>query len=86
MTDVRKITGYLVVNAAGDLRALKRRPDLRFDEVAFPVTVTIPITWGRVQPVAVTLVMPEPPAAIVTVDEVPLQPPQPGEDGDDGTG
>jgi hypothetical protein len=41
------ITGFLVVDAAGTMRALKTPPRLAMDEVAFPITVTIPrVTVG----------------------------------------
>jgi hypothetical protein len=44
-----KVRKYLIVNARGDSRVVTRRPGgMRFDEVAFPLHVTIPDTWGRV--------------------------------------
>jgi hypothetical protein len=59
--------GYLVVRATGDMRVTKQRVALRIDEVAFPLTVTIPDTWGRVQPTTIDVALPEPPEALVTV-------------------
>jgi hypothetical protein len=70
--------GYLVARADGTLRVVKTRPHLRFDEVAFPLAVTIPVTWGRVQPTSIDLTMPEPPEARVTIADPELAP-------DDGT-
>lgn len=67
MTERRNTKGFLIVRSSGEMRVVKNKPTLGFDEVAFPVTVTIPITWGRVQPVGITLDMPEPPAALIDV-------------------
>lgn len=74
MGDVRTIKGFLVVDARGEMRVIKRRPNLAFDEVAFPVTVTIPITWGTIQPTSIEVTMPEPPEALVRVGEPELAP------------
>lgn len=74
---VRTVSAFLVVSAAGEMRILKPRdgrPRLELDEVAFPVTVTIPLTWGRVQRIPIEVVMPEPPEARVTVGEPELAP------------
>lgn len=59
--------GYLVVRADGSMRVTKSRVRLSVDEVAFPLTVTIPATWGRVQSTTIDVALPEPPAARVTV-------------------
>lgn len=69
-----KVNAYLVVRADGTMRVVKQPPRLSIDEVAFPVTVTIPKTWGRVQPTRIDVTMPEPPAAFVTVGEPDLAP------------
>jgi hypothetical protein len=61
--------GYLVVRATGEMRVTKTRTALRIDEVAFPLTVTIPATWGRVQPTSIDVALPEPPEARVTVED-----------------
>jgi hypothetical protein len=71
------ITGFLVVDAAGTMRALKTPPRLAMDEVAFPITVTIPRTWGRVQTTRIDVTMPEPPEARVTVGDPELAPDEP---------
>lgn len=63
------IKGYLVVKADGSMRVTKRRNALYIDEVAFPLTVTIPRTWGQVQPTSIDVALPEPPEARVTVAE-----------------
>jgi hypothetical protein len=65
-------TGYLVVGADGAMRVTKKRVRLRLDEVAFPLTVRIPRTWGRVQPTSIDVTMPEPPDARVTVGDAEL--------------
>lgn len=68
--------GWLVVRSDGSLRVLKSaRPALRADEVAWPLTVQIPKTWGRVQPGGIELTMPEPPDALITVEADPMTPP-----------
>lgn len=75
---------FLVVRADSSMRVVKMRPRLSLDEVAFPVQVTIPRTWGRVQPTSIEVTMPEPPEAIVTVED-PVVPPEPDDEGaDDG--
>lgn len=61
------INGFLVVRADGEMRTTKKRVSLRIDEVAFPLTVTIPNTWGQVQPTKIDVELPEPPEARVTV-------------------
>lgn len=66
---MREVQGFLIVRADGDIRAVKRRPRLGFDEVAFPVTVTIPITWGQIQATSIEVTMPEPPEALVRVGD-----------------
>lgn len=59
--------GFLVVRADGAMRVTKSRVRLGVDEVAFPLTVTIPATWGRVQSTTIDVALPEPPEARVTV-------------------
>lgn len=61
--------GFLVVRADGDMRVLRGKPRLRLDEVAFPVTVTIPTTWGKVQAASIDVQMPEPPEARVAIGD-----------------
>lgn len=62
------MSGYLVVRADGSMRVTRTRVKLAIDEVAFPLTVTIPKTWGRVQRTTIDVALPEPPEARVTVD------------------
>lgn len=46
---MNRVTGYLIVDADGSMRAVMRYPNrLLYSEVAFPVTVTIPDVWGSV--------------------------------------
>lgn len=68
------VTGFLVVRADGSMRMTKKRVRLGIDEVAFPVTVTIPRMWGRVQATSIELTMPEPPESRVTIDEPEMAP------------
>ena len=68
MTDSVTVKSYLVVRADGSLRIVKN-PNLRQDEVAFPLSVTIPKTWGRVQPTRIEVALPEPPEAVVDVGD-----------------
>lgn len=63
------VKGYLVVRADGDMRVLKKSVRLSIDEVAFPLTVSIPSTWGRVQRTSIEVALPEPPDARVTVGD-----------------
>lgn len=64
-----RITGFLVVRADGTMRVTKKRVQLSVDEVAFPLNVSIPKTWGRVQRMSIDVALPEPPEARVTVGE-----------------
>ncbi len=63
------IRGFLVVRADGTMRTTKSRVRLAIDEVAFPLSVSIPKTWGRVQRTSIDVTLPEPPDARVTVDD-----------------
>lgn len=65
--------GFLVVRADGTMRVTKTRVRLAVDEVAFPLTVSIPATWGRVQSTTIDVALPEPPEARVTVEEPELE-------------
>lgn len=63
-----KIDRYLVVNARGTTRLTTRWPNLHWDEVAIPITVTIPDTWGKVyQALAVEVTLPADAAPTLTV-------------------
>jgi hypothetical protein len=75
-----RVNGFLVVDASGNLRALKTMPRLKMDEVAFPITVSIPRTWGRVQSTSIDVQLPEPPEARVTVGDPDLAPDEPAEE------
>lgn len=70
-----RVSGYLIVRANGEMRVTKTRTKLRIDEVAFPLTASIPRTWGRVQPTRIDVELPEPPEAIVTVEDPELEVP-----------
>ncbi|MDP1795197.1 MAG: hypothetical protein Q8K63_13760 [Acidimicrobiales bacterium] len=67
--EVVTIKAFLVVKASGDMRVVKKAAHLYVDEVAFPITVSIPKTWGRVQRTTIDVALPEPPEARVTVGE-----------------
>ena len=84
-TPTIQVEGYLVVDAAGNLRVLKSTPRLKMDEVAFRLTVSIPRTWGRVQSTTIDVALPEPPEARVTVGD-PQMAPDGAERTDDGDG
>lgn len=66
------VRGYLVVRADGTMRCTRTRVRLNTDEVAFPLTVTIPAMWGQVQAATIDVELPDPPAARVTVAGVEL--------------
>lgn len=53
---------YLIVRANGDMRVIQRFPALAWDEVAFPIIVSFPDTWGKVRTSleAGSLIQPEP--------------------------
>lgn len=59
------VRGYLIVRSDGTHRTVTRVSNLRLDEVAFPLTITIPKTWGRIQEERIEIAMPNPPAALV---------------------
>lgn len=42
------VRGWLLVNINGDMRTCKRLSTLKWDEVAFPVEVVLPHSYGRV--------------------------------------
>ena len=56
-----KIKRYLIVTAAGDVRIVQKNPRLRLDEIAVPVTVTLPAGWGRILPDGIEIVLPDVP-------------------------
>lgn len=62
----RVVKAFLVVRSDGALRISKtRRRSLAFNEVAFPLTVTIPAGWGQYQEDSIEVKMPIPPKAEV---------------------
>ena len=67
------IRAFLVVKADGTMRVMKNLR-LQIDEVAFPHSVTIPRTWGRVQKTSITVSLPEPPETRVNVGDPELSP------------
>jgi hypothetical protein len=56
-----RIHKFLVVRADGSVRITSRTPNLRLDEVAYRVHVTMPAGWGRTASEAIELVMPDVP-------------------------
>lgn len=64
-----RVMGFLIVRGDGTMRVAKRRPNLKLDEMAFPIFVEIPRTWGRVQPSRIDVQLPEPPESRVTVGD-----------------
>ena len=64
------VRGYLVVRGNGSMRVVKSRPNLHLDEVAFPINVSIPHTWGRIHHApAIELTLPPPPQPTIRVGE-----------------
>lgn len=70
--EIITLKAFLVVKASGEMRVVKKAQRLYVDEVAFPLIVTIPRTWGRVQRTTIDVALPEPPEARVTVGEAEL--------------
>lgn len=59
MAVTKAINGWLIFTARDQgLRVVKRLPDLDWDEMAWKITLTVPVTWGRVRG-AIELVLPE---------------------------
>lgn len=71
MADSLTVKAFLVVKADGDIRVVRgvRGVRLKLDEIAFPLTVSIPRQWGKVQATSIELTMPEPPEAWVQVGD-----------------
>ena len=55
---------WLIVRAGGECRVTSRYPNLRLDEVAFRLKITVPVMWGTVAG-DINLTVPE---GSVTVD------------------
>ena len=52
---------FLIVSGRGEARLVRRRPiSLRWDEVGFPLDISVPSGWGRLYDV-VSLTLPEAP-------------------------
>lgn len=69
---------FLIVTGRGDMRVVTRAPRLSFDEVAFPIRVTIPDSWGKVyRDLNVDIEFPEGPEPTVHVEgpELPIEAP-----------
>lgn len=62
---MKTIRRYLIVRASGDLRLTTRRPTLRLDEVAYPLTVNVPDSWGRLATLSLDVTLPEAPTVEV---------------------
>jgi hypothetical protein len=71
----KHVRKYLIVTGRGDVRVVTRQPRrLPFDEVAFPLNVTIPHTWGRFYPEAsIDVSLPEPDEVPSAVAEGPVE-------------
>jgi hypothetical protein len=63
------VGGFLIVKADGEMRVTKKPVRLALNEVAFPLSVTIPLLWGRVQPTRIEVSLPEPPGALVVLGD-----------------
>lgn len=64
------VKGFLIVRADGEIRAVKRHPQLRWDEFAFPLSVTVPDIWGDVLRTHIDITLPEPTDPEVVIGEV----------------
>lgn len=59
MAVTKAITAWLVFCARDQsLRVVKRLPQLDWDEMAWKITLTVPVTWGQVRG-AITITLPE---------------------------
>jgi hypothetical protein len=60
---VRTIRRFLIVTATGECRIVTRWPNVRVDEVAYRLNITIPDAWGRLLSVdqSIDVTLPEPP-------------------------
>lgn len=64
-----QVRKYLIVTGRGDMRVVTRRPRLNFDEVAFPIRVQIPDSWGKVYTdINVDIEFPEVPEPTIAVE------------------
>jgi hypothetical protein len=55
------VKAYLVVNTDGEVRAC-RKPRLRSNEVAFPVSIYMPDGWGKIVGPEVKITVPDTPS------------------------
>jgi hypothetical protein len=49
---------YLIIRADRTVRCVTRMPRLAMDEIAIPLRLNFPETWGRVKPEAVVIDVP----------------------------
>jgi hypothetical protein len=50
---------YLIIRADRSVRCVTRMPRLAMDEIAVPLRLNFPETWGRVRPEAIVIDVPE---------------------------
>lgn len=50
---------YLIIRADRSVRCVTRMPRLAMDEIAVPLRLNFPETWGRVKPEAIVIDVPE---------------------------
>ena len=67
---MKLITKWLIVRATGETRIRASRPygrQMKRDEIAFPLHITIPSEWARIADQAITLKMPVPSEPVVDI-------------------
>lgn len=70
----RTVKAFLIYSArSASLRVVSRRPQLRWDEVAFEVEVNVPDPWGRLAG-SVVIELPENGPAVVEVTQDAITP------------
>ena len=69
---MKTIRRFLIVNGQGDCRIVSRRPNrMAFDEMAFPLNISVPDSWGQVYTdVPINLTLPEPDEPTVTIGKL----------------
>lgn len=65
---MQTIRRFLVIRADGGTRVTTRTPRIAMDEVAYPLKINVPSSWGRLQE-AIELTLPE--APVVEVENAP---------------
>jgi hypothetical protein len=59
----------LVVRSDGEMRIVRKKPRLRWDEVAYTIKVTVPDAWGELRGI-IELSLPGPPELEQVIENV----------------